>query len=132
MSVLTHRLKGDTSPLAGLLPANAVRGGEPTVPKEVTRHRFPAGNLSLRRRRTVKPLRGRSLGTKLSEVEYARVEAAALKAGVGLSEWCRRAVLAVAERDGAEPDRVVLAELLSLRSVLLTVILQISEGQPVS
>lgn len=80
----------------------------------------------------MKPLRGRSLGTKLSEVEYARVEAAALKAGVGLSEWCRRAVLAVAERDGAEPDRVVLAELLSLRSVLLTVIFQMSKGQPVS
>jgi hypothetical protein len=80
----------------------------------------------------VKPLRGRSLGTKLSDVEYARVEAAALKAGVGLSEWCRRAVLEVAERDGAQPDRVVLAELLSLRSVLLTVIFQMGKGQPVS
>jgi hypothetical protein len=29
LSVLTHRLKGDTSPLPGLLPANAVRGCEP-------------------------------------------------------------------------------------------------------
>ena len=27
------------------------------------------------------PMRGRSLGTKLTEVEYARVESAALKAG---------------------------------------------------
>lgn len=81
----------------------------------------------------MKPLRGRSLGTKLSEVEYARVEAAALKAGVGLSEWCRRAVLEVAERDGAEPvDKVVLAELLSLRSVLLSVVFQMSNGRAVS
>ena len=81
----------------------------------------------------VKPLRPRSLGTKLTEVEYARVEAAALKAGVGLSEWCRRAVLEFAERDGSQPaEKVVLAELLSLRSVLLTVIFQMSKGHPVS
>ncbi len=81
----------------------------------------------------MKPLRGRSLGTKLSEVEYARVEAAALKAGVGLSEWCRRAVLEFAERDGSQPaEKVVLAELLSLRSVLLSVVFQMSKGQPVS
>ena len=81
----------------------------------------------------VKPLRGRSLGTKLSEVEYARVEAAALKAGVGLSEWCRRAVLEFADRDGCQSaEKVTLAELLSLRSVLLSVVFQMSKGQPVS
>ena len=81
----------------------------------------------------VKPLRPRSLGTKLTEVEYARVEAAALKAGVGLSEWCRRAVLEFAERDGSQPaEKVVLAELLSLRSVLLSVVFQMSKGQTVS
>ena len=81
----------------------------------------------------MKPLRPRSLGTKLTEGEYARVEAAALKAGVGLSEWCRRAVLEFAERDGAEPtEKVVLAELVSLRSVLFTVVFQLGKGQPVS
>ena len=81
----------------------------------------------------MKPLRPRSLGTKLTEVEYARVEAAALKAGVGMSEWCRRAVLEFAERDGSQPaEKVVLAELLSLRSVLLSVVFQMSKGQAVS
>jgi hypothetical protein len=81
----------------------------------------------------VKPLRPRSLGTKLTEVEYARVEAAALKAGVGLSEWCRRAVLELAERVGAQPvEQVVLAELLSLRSVLLSLVFQLGKGQSVS
>ena len=81
----------------------------------------------------MKPLRPRSLGTKLTEVEYARVEAAALKAGVGLSEWCRRAVLEFAERDGSLPaEKVVLAELLSLRSVLLSVVFQMSKRQVVS
>ena len=81
----------------------------------------------------MKPLRGRSLGTKLTEVEYARVEAAALKAGVGLSEWCRRAVLDFVERDGsASVENVVLAELLSLRAVLLNVMFRLTNGQPVS
>ena len=81
----------------------------------------------------MKPLRPRSLGTKLTEVEYARVEAAALKAGVGLSEWCRRAVLEFAERDSSQPaERVVLAEVLSLRSVLLSLVFQMSKGQAVS
>ena len=81
----------------------------------------------------MKPLRPRSLGTKLTEVEYARVEAAALKAGVGLSEWCRRAVLEFAERDGSQPaEYVVLAELLSLRSVLLSLVFQLGKGQSIS
>lgn len=83
--------------------------------------------------RKVKPLRPRSLGTKLTEVEYARVEASALRAGVGLSEWCRRAVLECAERDVSQPaEKVVLAELVSLRSVLLSVVFQMSKGQAVS
>ena len=81
----------------------------------------------------MKPLRPRSLGTKLTEVEYARVETAALKAGVGLSEWCRRAVLEFAERDVSQPaEKVVLAEVVSLRSVLLSVVFQMSRGQTVS
>jgi hypothetical protein len=69
----------------------------------------------------------------LTEVEYTRVEAAALKAGVGLSEWCRRAVLEFAERDGSQPaEKIVLAEMLSLRSVLLSVVFQMSKGQNLS
>jgi hypothetical protein len=116
-----------------LLPANAVRGCEPTLAEEVTTRRFPGGNRRFETEEPVKPLRGRSLGTKLSEVEYARVEAAALKAGVGLSEWCRRAVLEFAERDSSQPaEKVVLAELLSLRSVLLSLVFQMSKGQAVS
>ena len=75
------------------------------------------------------PLRDRSLGTKLTEVEYAQVESAALRSGVGLSEWCRRAVLRAAD-DGASQggDGVLLAELLALRAVLLNVIFRLANG----
>lgn len=79
------------------------------------------------------PKRGRSLGTKLTEVEYARVESAALKAGVGLSEWCRRSVLAATEgRDRHSGDEVLLAELLSLRSIVLNLMFRQASGTPVN
>jgi hypothetical protein len=81
----------------------------------------------------VKPLRARSLGTKLTEVEYAKVEAAALPAGVGLSEWCRRSVLEAADRgDDQKPDAVLLEELLSLRAVLLNVMFRLVNGSALS
>jgi hypothetical protein len=79
------------------------------------------------------PLRDRSLGTKLTEVEFARVEAAALRAGVGLSEWCRRVVLVSADRDGRQPNEgVLLGELLALRAVLLNVMFKMANGEAVS
>src|SRR6187549_3403663 len=75
------------------------------------------------------PLRDRSLGTKLSEVEYARVESAALSAGVGLSEWCRNAVLRAAAPDGSAPEAALMAELLALRAVLLNVVYRMANGE---
>ena len=76
------------------------------------------------------PLRDRSLGTKLTEEEHARVEAAALRAGVGLSEWCRRVVLSAIETDTPDaPTLVMLAEVLALRAVLLNVMFRIANGE---
>ena len=50
-----------------------------------------------------------------------------------LSAYTGAAVLEFAERDGSQPtEKVVLAELLSLRSVLLSVVFQMSKGQSVS
>lgn len=75
------------------------------------------------------PLRDRSLGTKLTDVEYAQVEAAALRAGVGLSEWCRRTVLNAAQSGSDETAiAVLLAELLALRAVLLNLMFRMRTG----
>ena len=77
------------------------------------------------------PLRTRSLGTKLTEVEYASVESAALRDGIGLSEWSRRAVLEAAGRDESPANEsVLLAELLSLRAVLLNVMFRLATYSP--
>ena len=79
------------------------------------------------------PLRTRSLGTKLTEVEYASVEAAALRDGTGLSEWCRRAVLEAAGGEESQAtESVLLAELLSLRAVLLNVMFRLANGAGVT
>lgn len=42
---------------------------------------------------TPKQLRGRSLGTRLSEAEDAQCEKSASRRGQSLSEWCRRVLL---------------------------------------
>jgi hypothetical protein len=69
----------------------------------------------------------------LTELEYASVEAAALRAGLGLSEWCRRVVLESADREAsAQSESILLAELLSLRAVLINVMFRLSRGAPIS
>ena len=40
------------------------------------------------------PLRTKTLGTKVSEGEFAQLEAAASERGLTLSEWCRETLLA--------------------------------------
>ena len=40
-----------------------------------------------------KSARTRSVGTKLTEEEYARLEAAAAKRGLTVGEWCREELL---------------------------------------
>ena len=44
-----------------------------------------------------KQLRGRSLGTRLSEAEYAQCEKSAARRGQTLSEWCRQVLLDAAD-----------------------------------
>ncbi len=39
------------------------------------------------------PLRTKSIGFKVSEEEYARLETAAQASGRTLGEWCREAIL---------------------------------------
>ena len=66
------------------------------------------------------PLRTKSVGTKVSEAEFALLEERARGAGLTLGEWVRAALLAEPEESGAEvAGEVVLAELLALRTLFL-------------
>lgn len=48
------------------------------------------------------PLRTKTLGTKVSEEEFAQLETAASERGLTLSEWCRETLLASV--NGQEPE----------------------------
>jgi hypothetical protein len=66
------------------------------------------------------PLRTKSVGTKVSEAEFAMLEERARSSGLTLSEWVRDVLLAAPVEPGAEAgSEVVLAELLALRSLFL-------------
>jgi hypothetical protein len=66
------------------------------------------------------PLRTKSVGTKVSEAEFALLEERARGAGMRLAEWVRDVLLAAPGEPGAElTGEVVLAELLALRSLFL-------------
>ncbi len=68
------------------------------------------------------PLRTKSVGTKVSEAEFALLEERARGAGMRLAEWVREALLAApvepAAGSGVDSGEVALAEVLALRSLL--------------
>ena len=85
----------------------------------------------------VKPtLRTKSIGTKVTEEEYARLERAAQAGTKTLGEWCREVMLASAngqssraqESVGAEVQ-ALMAELVGLRTILLNVLYKQVNGE---
>ncbi len=76
-------------------------------------------------------LRTKSVTTKVTEAEYARLEELAALAGVNLSEWIRGRLLRD-EQPSGESEGVVLAEVLALRTILMNLLFSISRGEPVT
>jgi hypothetical protein len=75
-------------------------------------------------------LRTKSVTTKVTEAEYARLEEQAALAGLNLSEWIRGRLLeggSAAVESGA-----VLGEVLALRTILLNLLFSISQGKAVT
>jgi hypothetical protein len=74
----------------------------------------------------------RSVGTKLTEAEYARLEGLAQQEGLRLSEWLRQALLEEAGSGGARPsvaEETLLGEVLALRTILLNVLYKLAQGE---
>ena len=74
-------------------------------------------------------LRNKSIGTKVSEEEYTRLEKLAEARGLTLSEWFRELVLA--ELIAHPAEEVIVAEVLALRTILLNVLYRIGNGEHV-
>jgi hypothetical protein len=68
-------------------------------------------------------LRTKSVGTKVSEAEFALLEERAHGAGLRLAEWVREALMAAPVEpvagSGVDSGEVALGEILALRSLLL-------------
>lgn len=70
------------------------------------------------------------MGTKVSDAEYAALEARARASNLTLSEWVRDVLLASSTEAGAGADsQVVLAEVLALRTILLNALFAIGKGE---
>jgi len=74
------------------------------------------------------PLRTKSIGFKVSEEEYARLETAAQASGRTLGEWCREAIL----RGGSASEDPALAEILGVRLLLVNVLGPVAAGEKVT
>jgi hypothetical protein len=82
------------------------------------------------------PLRTKSVGTKVSEAEFALLQERARGAGMRLAEWVREALLAALVEPGAgsgvDSGEVALGEILALRSLLLNLHFRAAKGEPVA
>jgi len=72
-------------------------------------------------------LRSRSIGTKVSDEEYAQLEKLAEARGLTLSEWLRELVLA--ELIAHPAEQVILAEVLALRMLYLNTVQVLGRGR---
>jgi len=81
------------------------------------------------------PLRTKSVGTKVSEAEFALLEERARGAGMRLAEWVREALLSAPVESGPNsgPDsgEVALGEVLALRSLLLNLHFRAAKGEAI-
>ena len=82
------------------------------------------------------PLRTKSIGTKVSEEEFAALEATARAADMTLSEWVRAVLLAapgveLPDDDAALAGRVAVAEVLALRTLLLNLFFRATKGEAI-
>jgi hypothetical protein len=79
------------------------------------------------------PLRTKSIGTKVSEEEFAALEATARAADMTLSEWVRAVLLAapgveLPDDEAAPAGRVAVAEVLALRTLFLNLQFRQAQG----
>jgi hypothetical protein len=78
------------------------------------------------------PLRTKSIGTKVSEEEFAALEARARAVGLTLSEWVRDVLLSAPAMTCPDSGEVALAEVLALRSLFLNLQFRAASQSPVT
>jgi hypothetical protein len=78
------------------------------------------------------PLRTKSVGTKVSEAEFAELESRARARKLTLSEWVRAELLEPRSAGGGAANEVLLGEVLALRTILLNLMFSLTNGKAVT
>ena len=79
--------------------------------------------------RAAETFRAKSVATRITEAEFAEIEAAAARAGKKVSEWLRDAALTQARTSPVDrTDPVLLAELMAIRTLVLNLFASASKG----
>ena len=100
----------------------AFRDAEPRMPVPSAAPAAPANE----------SYRAKSIGTRLTEAEFAEIEFAATTAGKKVAEWLRDVALAEARAaQEAKTDPILLAELMGMRALMLNLFREGSKG-PIS
>ena len=77
--------------------------------------------------------RTRSAGAKVTDEEYAQLEALARARGLTLGEWCRDVLLAqLAPSSATVPEKAILTELLGLRMIVINLVSALGSGEPLT
>lgn len=78
-----------------------------------------------------KQLRVRSLGTRLSETEYAQCEKSAARRGLTTGEWRRQVLLEATTDPAPAPEaEAILSEVLALRKIVINLLYGEKAGEP--
>ena len=73
--------------------------------------------------------RNRSAGAKVTDEEYAQLEALAQARGITLGEWCREILLAELNSDAPTSEEALLGEVLALRMIVLNLFRALGDGE---
>jgi hypothetical protein len=77
--------------------------------------------------------RTKSVGTKVTEVEYALLGVCASEHGLSISEWCRNVLLEKSRGNRpSESEKVTLAEILALRTILLNLHFAVARAETIT
>ena len=75
-------------------------------------------------------LRIRTVGCKMTESEYERLNVFAERKGVTVGEWCREVLLQhTDEPKPVDIEKLILAELLALRTILLNALYKLAQKE---
>jgi len=74
----------------------------------------------------------KSVGTKVSEAEFALLEERAQSTGLTLSTWVRKSLLSAPVEPEPNAGEVALAEVLAMRTILINLLFSVSQGKPVT